>query len=67
MDINIKAISWMGIKTTNFDAMVRLYRDVFHLQPALERSDFAVFHLPNGDTLELFGPGVPMNIFHLVQ
>jgi catechol 2,3-dioxygenase-like lactoylglutathione lyase family enzyme len=57
--MDIKALSWMGVKTTRFDAMVQFYQDVLKLQPVLLQEAFAVFRLPNGDTLELFGPGGP--------
>jgi hypothetical protein len=45
--------------------MVHLYRDVLQLHADLEQPDFAVFRLPNGDTLEIFGPAGPNA--HLAQ
>jgi predicted enzyme related to lactoylglutathione lyase len=63
--MKVKALSWMGVKTSQFDDMVHLYRDVLQLHLELEQPDFAVFRLPNGDTLELFGPAGPNA--HLAQ
>ncbi len=63
--MKIKALSWMGVKTSQFDDMVHLYRDILHLHSDWEQPDFAVFRLPNGDTLELFGPAGPNA--HLAQ
>jgi len=57
--MNVKALTWMGVKTPKFDDMVHFYRDVLQLRSILEQPDFAVFRLPNGDTLELFGPAGP--------
>ena len=48
---------WLGTRTHNFDDTVRFFGDTLGLQAVHEEPDFAVFRLPNGDKVEVFGPG----------
>jgi predicted enzyme related to lactoylglutathione lyase len=52
-----KGLVWLGTRTRNFDDTVRFFGDTLGLRKAHEEPDFAVFRLPNGDTVEVFGPG----------
>lgn len=52
----VKGLAWMGTRTTQYDAMVQLFRDGLGLQLAHEDPDFAGLMLPNGDKVEVFGP-----------
>jgi catechol 2,3-dioxygenase-like lactoylglutathione lyase family enzyme len=54
--MHIKGISWVGIKTSDFEVMTRFFRDVLGLRVNLEDSDFVDFDVSNGDTVEVFGP-----------
>ena len=51
-----KGLSWVGTRTTAYDAMVKLFRDGLGLEMAHEAPDFAGLLLPNGDKVEVFGP-----------
>jgi catechol 2,3-dioxygenase-like lactoylglutathione lyase family enzyme len=51
-----RGVSWVGMKTEQFDAMKGFFRDVVGLPSVVEREDFVVFLYPNGDKVELFGP-----------
>jgi predicted enzyme related to lactoylglutathione lyase len=53
--VNITGLSWVGTRTAEYDAMVSFLKDVFALTPSLEEEGFAVFTLPNGDQIEVFG------------
>ena len=55
----MKAIGlvWLGTRTRNFDETVRFFGDTLGLRKSHEEPDFTVFWLPNGDTVEVFGPG----------
>ncbi len=55
--MQVKGISWLGTRTEHFDAQVRFYREVLGMEPRVLRSDFAMFVLPDGDVVEVFGPG----------
>ena len=52
-----KGLVWLGTRTRNFDDTVRFFGDTLGLRKSHEESDFAVFRLPNGDKVEVFGPG----------
>ena len=54
--MEIKGLAWVGTRTAEYGAMVRLFKEVLGLHPAHEAPDFAGFMLPNGDKVEVFGP-----------
>jgi hypothetical protein len=39
--------------------MAGFFRDVVGLEPVVERHDFVVFRMPDGDQVEIFGPDGP--------
>ncbi|BCJ47253.1 hypothetical protein GCM10010168_71580 [Actinoplanes ianthinogenes] len=55
--MRVRGISWVGVKTDSYQATRDFFADVAGLAVAAERPDFAVFRLPSGDLLEVFGPG----------
>ena len=52
-----KGLVWLGTRTRNFDETVGFFGDVLGLRAVHEEPDFTVFKLPNGDSVEVFGPG----------
>jgi catechol 2,3-dioxygenase-like lactoylglutathione lyase family enzyme len=58
--VKVTRVSFVGTRTSQFDATVSLFRDVLGLQPAFANTDWAGFHLPSGprDMLEVMGPGM---------
>ena len=52
-----RGLVWLGTRTRNFDETVRFFGDTLGLRKSYEEPDFTVFRLPNGDTVEVFGPG----------
>lgn len=52
--MKVTGLGWLGSRTSEYPAMVVFLKDVFHLEPAIEESGFAVFRLGNGDTIEVF-------------
>ena len=52
-----KGLVWLGTRTRNFDYTVRFFGDTLGLSAVHEEPDFTVLRLPNGDTVEVFGPG----------
>ena len=61
--MKVKGIVWLGTRTSNFDAMLHLYRDVMGLPVTHEEPGFVVMELPNGDLVEIFGDDSPDNTF----
>ena len=52
--MKVTGLSWLGSRTADNTAMVSFLKDVLGLMPEVEESDFAVFRLENGDTIEIF-------------
>ena len=52
-----RGLVWLGTRTSNFDETVRFFGDTLGLRKSYGEPDFTVFRLPNGDTVEVFGPG----------
>jgi predicted enzyme related to lactoylglutathione lyase len=61
--MKIKGIVWLGTRTDKFDQMTNFYQDVMGLSQTLLEPGFAIFDLPNGDRLEVFGPQQSYNTF----
>ena len=53
--MEVKGIVWLGTRTSNFDAMVNLYRDIMGLDVSHQETGFVVMDLPNGDRVEFIG------------
>ena len=61
--MKIKGVVWLGTRTSNFDAMVHLYRSIMGLAITYEEPGFVVLDLPNGDRVEVFADDSPYNSF----
>ena len=57
--VNVRGISWVGVKTSKFEEMNRFVTRVMGFNSFAESRDFRAFRLPNGDKFELFGPAGP--------
>jgi predicted enzyme related to lactoylglutathione lyase len=55
--MRVRELTWVGTRTSNYDAMRTFLSEVIGLPIHHEQPDFANFELPNGDTIELLGPG----------
>jgi catechol 2,3-dioxygenase-like lactoylglutathione lyase family enzyme len=53
--VDVRGIAWLGTRTAEVEPMVAFLRDVLGLRQVVEEPAFAVFRLPNGDTVEVFG------------
>ena len=61
--MKIKGIVWLGTRTAQFERMTDFCRDVMGLSQTFLEPGFAIFDLPNGDRLEIFGPQQSYNTF----
>ena len=59
----VKGIVRLGTRTSNFDAMANLCRDIMGLDVSHQESGFVLMDLPNGDRVEVFGADSPYNTF----
>jgi catechol 2,3-dioxygenase-like lactoylglutathione lyase family enzyme len=55
LKMNVKGIIWLGTRTSRFESMLKLYRDVMGMTVTKQEPGFVVMDLPNGDKVELFG------------
>ena len=57
--MNIRRISFLGVRTSNFEAMTAFVRDVLGLRPSHLDDDWAIFPLESGgrDYFEIYGSG----------
>ena len=53
--MEITGLSWVGPRTAEYDGMVSFLQNVFGLKSSADEEGFAVFELPNGDKIEVFG------------
>ena len=53
--MKVQGIVWLGTRTSKFDAMLDLYRNVMGMKLTYQEAGFVVLDLPNGDKVELFG------------
>jgi predicted enzyme related to lactoylglutathione lyase len=54
--MRVRGLSWVGVKTDSYQQMRDFFAGVAGMAVDHEEPDFAVFRLPNGDKLEIFGP-----------
>ncbi len=52
--MQVKGLGWLGTRTAEHAAMAAFFKETLGLVPEIEESGFAVFRLPNGDTIEVF-------------
>jgi catechol 2,3-dioxygenase-like lactoylglutathione lyase family enzyme len=61
----VRGFGWVGIRTAEFDAMRRFVSNLLNLDLEEEDREAAVFRFQNGDYLEVFQPGGPLDHTHL--
>ncbi len=54
--MKVKALHWLGTRTADHDATAAFFRDVLDLPVEHAEDDFTVLRLPDGATVEVFGP-----------
>lgn len=54
--MQVQGISWLGVRTLEYDDMLRLFRDLMGLAEVMSEDGFVVLTTTNGDLVELFGP-----------
>ena len=54
--MDVRGIGWLGMRTERFDETVAFFERTLGLERDHEDPTMVVFRLPNGDTIEVFGP-----------
>ncbi len=59
--MEVLSLTWVGTRTTEYTATVAFFRDVLGLGVHSTETDFAVLNVPDGATVEIFGPASEYN------
>jgi catechol 2,3-dioxygenase-like lactoylglutathione lyase family enzyme len=59
--MRVLSLAWVGTRTTEYAATVGFFGDVLGLRVHSTETDFAVFEVPDGATVEVFGPASEFN------
>ena len=59
--MRVLAVAWVGTRTTEYAATLAFFRDVLGLRVGASETDFAVLEVPDGATVEIFGPSSEYN------
>lgn len=59
--MRVLSLVWVGTRTTEYTATVAFFRDVLGLGVSSSETDFAVLDVPDGATIEVFGPASQYN------
>ena len=54
--MHVNGLSWLGLRTTQFEEMVTFFRDVMGMQPIRDEPEIAGFQLTDGTQVELYRP-----------
>lgn len=52
--MHVKGLIWLGLRTTQFEEMVKFFRDVMGMQPTRDEPELAGFQLTNNTQVELY-------------
>jgi catechol 2,3-dioxygenase-like lactoylglutathione lyase family enzyme len=58
-----KGLTWLGLRTTQFEEMVTFFRDVMGMQPIRNEPEIAGFQLSDGTQVELYRPEEEFHTF----
>ena len=61
LGVRVLSLVWVGTRTTEYGDTVAFFRDVLGLGVHSSEPDFAVLEVPDGATVEVFGPASRYN------
>ena len=59
--MEVLSLAWVGTRTTEYAATLAFFEDVLGLGVHSSEPDFAVLQVPDGATVEIFGPASRYN------
>jgi catechol 2,3-dioxygenase-like lactoylglutathione lyase family enzyme len=63
--MRVKGLSWLGLRTAQFEEMVTFFRDVMGMQPIRDEPEIVGFQLMDGTQMELFRPEEEFHVFFI--
>ncbi len=61
--MHVKGLIWLGLRTTQFEEMVKFFHEVMGIQPIRDEPEIAGFELANGTHVEIYRPGEEFHAF----
>ena len=61
--MQVKSLTWLGLRTPQFEEMVTFFRDVMGMQPIRDEPEIAGFQLADGTQMELYRPQEEFHAF----
>jgi len=61
--MHVKGLSWLGLRTNQFEEMVTFFRDVMGIQPIRDEPEIVGFQLIDGTQMELYRPDEEFHAF----
>ena len=61
--MHVKGLSWLGLRTAQFEEMVIFFRDVMGMQPIRDEPETVGFQLIDGTQMELYRPEEEFHAF----
>jgi catechol 2,3-dioxygenase-like lactoylglutathione lyase family enzyme len=59
--MRVLSLAWVGTRTTEYAPTLEFFKNVLGLGVHSTETDFAVLEVPDGATVEVFGPASPYN------
>ena len=61
--MHVEGLTWLGLRTPQFEEMVTFFRDVMGMQPIRDEPEIAGFQLTDGTQVELYRPEEEFHAF----
>ena len=61
--MHVKGLAWLGLRTTQFEEMVKFFHEVMGIKPIRDEPEIAGFELANGTQVELYSPEEEFHAF----
>src|SRR5947209_5114060 len=61
--MQVKGLTWLGVRTTQFEEMVKFFRDVMGMQSIRDEAEIAGFEMTDGTQVELYRTGEAFHSF----
>lgn len=61
--MHVKGLTWLGLRTTQFEEMVKFFHEVMGIKPIRDEPEIAGFELDDGTQVELYRPEEEFHAF----